>query len=150
MQFIDLQAQYLHLKKRIDRRIETVLGHGKYIMGPEVRELEENLAEYLQVKHAITCAHGTDALHLALMALGLGEGDAVFCPTFTFFASAEVISLVGATPVFVDVDATTFNICPKHLRKTIELVETKSKLRPKAIVAVNLFGLPANYPEIQP
>ncbi|WP_076411036.1 DegT/DnrJ/EryC1/StrS aminotransferase family protein [Shewanella sp. UCD-KL12] len=149
MQFIDLAAQYQHLKTRIDNRIQTVLDHGKYIMGPEVAELESELAKYVGVKHAITCANGTDALQLCMMVMDIKEGDAVFCPTFTFFASAEVIAFANATPVFVDSDASTFNICPVDLEKRIQAVLEEGKLTPKAIMAVDLFGLPANYPEIQ-
>ena len=149
MQFIDLAAQYKHLKTKIDKRIQDVLDHGKYIMGPEVQELEEKLAEYVGVKHAITCANGTDALTLAMMVLNIEKGDAVFCPTFTFFATAEVIAYEGATPVFVDSDEATFNICPIDLEKRIQATIAEGKLIPKAIIAVDLFGLPANYPEIQ-
>ncbi len=149
MQFIDLAAQYQHLKIRIDKRIQNVLDHGKYIMGPEVQELETKLAEYVGVKHVITCANGTDALSLALMTLEVGEGDAVFVPTFTFFASAESIAFAKATPVFVDSDADTFNICPVDLEKKIEAVISEGKLNLKAIMAVDLFGLPANYPALQ-
>ncbi|WDE99155.1 DegT/DnrJ/EryC1/StrS family aminotransferase [Lentisphaera profundi] len=148
MQFIDLKSQYKHLKSRIDERIHTVLDHGKYIMGPEVLELEQKLAEYVGVKHVITCANGTDALQLALMALNIGPGDAVFCPTFTFFATAEAISFVGATPVFVDSDEETFNICPKDLRKRIIKIKDEGKLKLKAIMPVDLFGLPADYPKL--
>tara|TARA_B110000196_G_C21141784_1_gene664233 strand:+ start:623 stop:1687 length:1065 start_codon:yes stop_codon:yes gene_type:complete len=149
MQFIDLAAQYKHLKTKIDKRIQDVLDHGKYIMGPEVQELEEKLADYVGVKHAITCANGTDALTLAMMVLDIKLGDAVFCPTFTFFATAEVIAYEGATPVFVDSDEATFNICPIDLEKRIQATIAEGKLIPKAIIAVDLFGLPANYPEIQ-
>ncbi len=149
MQFIDLEAQYLHLKDKINSRIQKVLDHGQYIMGPEVQELEQKLAEYVGVKHAITCANGTDALTLAMMVLGIKEGDAVFCPTFTFFATAEVIAYEGATPIFVDSDEATFNICPTDLENRIQSVISEGKLIPKAIIAVDLFGLPANYPEIQ-
>ena len=149
IQFIDLAAQYQHLKTKIDARIKTVLDHGKYIMGPEVQELESELASYVGVKHAITCANGTDALTLAMMVLDIKPGDAVFCPTFTFFATAEVIAYEGATPVFVDSDEATFNICPIDLEKRIQATITEGKLNPKAIIAVDLFGLPANYPEIQ-
>jgi dTDP-4-amino-4,6-dideoxygalactose transaminase len=149
MQFIDLAAQYAHLKQKIDLRIQAVLDHGHYIMGPEVEELEYKLAEYVGVKHAITCANGTDALTLAMMALGVKSGDAVFCPTFTFFATAEVIAYEGAVPVFVDSDPDTFNICPKDLEKRIQIVIAEGVLTPKAIIAVDLFGLPANYTEIQ-
>ena len=149
MQFIDLAAQYQHLKTKIDKRIQTVLNHGHYIMGPEVQELEDQLASYVGVMHAITCANGTDALTLAMMVLGIKEGDAVFCPTFTFFATAEVIAFEGATPVFADSDEATFNICAIDLEKRIQATIAEGKLTPKAIIAVDLFGLPANYPEIQ-
>jgi len=148
MQFIDLQAQYRHLKDKIDGRIQTVLDHGKYIMGPEVAELEENLTEFAQVKHAIGCANGTDALQLALMALGIGPGHAVLTTTFTFFATAEVISLMGAQPVFVDIDPDTYNIDPVLLEQAIEQTLKEGKYEPKAIIAVDLFGLPADYPAI--
>lgn len=149
MQFIDLQAQYQHLKTRIDKRIHDVLGHGQYIMGPEVFELEEKLADYVGVKHAITCANGTDALTLCMMVLDVKPGDAVFCPTFTFFATAEAIAFAGATPVFVDSDEDTFNICPKDLEKRIEQTLAAGELNLRAIIAVDLFGLPANYPELE-
>ena len=149
MQFIDLAAQYQHLKSRIDQRIQTVLDHGQYIMGPEVAELEAQLASYVGVKHAISCANGTDALTLALMALNIGEGDAVLLPTFTFFASAETVAFAHATPVFVDSNANTFNICPVDLEKRIQAVQAEGKLNLKAIMTVDLFGLPANYPAIQ-
>ena len=149
MQFIDLQAQYQHLKTKIDKRIADVLNHGKYIMGPEVQELEQALAKYVGVKHVVTCANGTDALSLALMVFDIKKGDAVFCPTFTFFATAEVISFANATPVFVDSNEQTFNICPVDLEKQIQKVISDGKLKPKAIIAVDLFGLPANYAEIE-
>lgn len=149
MQFIDLQAQYQHLKTKIDQRIQTVLDHGKYIMGPEVQELEEKLADYVGVKHAISCANGTDALQLALMAMEVKAGDAVFCPTFTFFATAEAPALMGATPVSVDSDPATFNICPVDLERRIQHTIDEGKLTPKVIIAVDLFGLPANYPELE-
>jgi dTDP-4-amino-4,6-dideoxygalactose transaminase len=149
MQFIDLAAQYQHLKAKIDARIQTVLDHGKYIMGPEVAELERNLAEYVGVKHCITCANGTDALTLAMMVLDIKEGDAVFCPTFTFFATAETIAFQKAMPIFVDSDEATFNICPIDLENQIINTISEGVLKPKAIIAVDLFGLPANYPEIE-
>ncbi|CCQ10295.1 Glutamate--UDP-2-acetamido-2-deoxy-D-ribohex-3-uluronic acid aminotransferase (PLP cofactor) [Pseudoalteromonas luteoviolacea B = ATCC 29581] len=149
MQFIDLAAQYQHLKTKIDTRIQAVLDHGHYIMGPEVQELEDKLADYVGVKHAITCANGTDALTLVMMVLNIQPGDAVFCPTFTFFATAEVVAFEGATPVFVDSDENTFNICPVDLETQIQKVIAEGKLTPKAIIAVDLFGLPANYPELQ-
>jgi len=149
MQFIDLKAQYQHLKERIDSRIHTVLDHGKFIMGPEVQEFEEQLSEYIGVKHSVGVANGTDALQLALMALGVGPGDAVFVPTFTFFASAEVVPLVGATPVFIDIDENTYNICPVSLEKAIERTLKEGINMPKAIIAVDLFGLPADYAALQ-
>lgn len=149
MQFIDLEAQYKHLKEKIDARIHKVLDHGNYIMGPEVFELEEKLAEYVGVKHCITCANGTDALTLCMMVLDIQEGDAVFCPTFTFFATAEAVAFAKATPVFVDSNEQTFNICPIDLEKQIIKVIETGELKPKAIIAVDLFGLPANYPELE-
>ncbi|MFD1007268.1 DegT/DnrJ/EryC1/StrS family aminotransferase [Oceanisphaera ostreae] len=149
MQFIDLAAQYQHLKSRIDQRIHTVLDHGQYILGPEVQELEAQLASYVGVKHAITCANGTDALTLALMALNIGEGDAVLVPTFTFFASAETVAFANATPVFVDSDPDTFNICPVDLEKRIQTIQQEGKFNLKAIMTVDLFGLPANYAAVQ-
>lgn len=149
MQFIDLAAQYQHLKDKIDARIKTVLDHGQYIMGPEVKELESKLSEYVGVKHTVSCANGTDALTLALMVLGVKEGDAVFCPTFTFFATAETIAFEGATPVFVDSNEDTFNICPLDLENRIEAVLAEGKLKPKAVIAVDLFGLPADYPVLR-
>lgn len=145
MQFIDLAEQYKFLKDRIDRRISEVLDHGQFIMGPEVNEFEQKLAEYVGTKHAISCANGTDALTLALMAMGIGKGDVVFVPTFTFFASAEAIAFCGATPIFVDSEAETFNISSFDLEKKIRAIRSKSKLLPRAIMLVNLFGLPADY-----
>lgn len=148
MNFIDLDAQYRALKPKIDARIQTVLDRGTYIMGPEVFELEEKLAEYVGVKHAISCANGTDALSLALMALEIGPGDAVFCPTFTFFATGEAIARQGALPIFVDSDANTFNMCANDLRQKIEATLAKRDVAPKAIMPVDLFGLPADYPKL--
>ena len=148
MQFIDLAAQYQYLKAKIDTRIQRVLDHGQYIMGPEVGELEGQLANYVGVKHAITCANGTDALTLAMMVLDVKQGDAMFCPTFTFFATAETIAFQHATPILVDSDAATFNLCPVDLERRIIKVISEGKLKPKAIVAVDLFGLPADYPAI--
>ena len=148
MQFIDLKAQYNHLQDKINSRINNVLDSGQYIMGDECKELEAKLAAYVGVEHAIGVANGTDALQLALMALNVGEGDAVFVPSFTFFASAEVVSLVGATPVFVDVEPSTFNLCINSLEKQLNDTLSKGKLKPKAIIAVDLFGLPADYEAI--
>ena len=149
MQFIDLQAQYQQLKKRIDSRIQSVLNHGQYIMGPEINELEEKLADYVGVKHVVSCANGTDALQLCLMTLDIKAGDGVFCPTFTYFATAEAIAITGATPVFVDSEEKTFNICCIDLEKRIQKTIAEGKLTPKAIIAVDLFGLPARYPELE-
>ena len=149
MQFVDLASQYQHLKEKIDSRIQAVLDHGHYIMGPEVHELEQQLSNYVGVKHTVSCANGTDALTLALMVLDIKEGDAVFCPTFTFFATAETVAFEGATPVFVDSDEDTFNICPTDLEKRIAATLAEGKLKPKAIIAVDLFGLPADYPALR-
>ncbi|APG26646.1 aminotransferase DegT [Syntrophotalea acetylenivorans] len=148
--FIDLQAQQARIRPEIDRRIQDVLNHGKYIMGPEVAELESRLADYVGVQHCIGVASGTDALLMALMAYGVGPGDAVFTTPFTFVATAEVISLLGATPVFVDIDPQTFNICPKSLEQAIAKAraENRGQLIPRGIVPVDLFGLPADYDAI--
>jgi len=145
MQFIDLQKQYQNLKERIDRRIRNVLDHGKYILGPEVGELEEKLSEYVGVKHSIGVANGTDALQLSLMALDVGPGEAVFTTTFTFFATAEAVGLAGAHPVFVDISPETYNIDPKQLDEVIAKTIAEDKFKPRAIIAVDLFGLPADY-----
>lgn len=150
MQFRDLGAQYRALKPQIDEAIFAVVEEGRYISGPQVRELEERLASYVGVKHCITCANGTDALQLALMAWGVGPGDAVFVPDFTFFSSGEVVAAVGATPVFVDVDERTFNLDPVKLEEAIVAVHDAGILKPAAVVAVDLFGLPADYPAIKP
>lgn len=145
MQFIDLKAQYQHLKDDIDAGVLGVLEHGRFIMGPEVKALEDALSEYTGVTQTVSCASGTDALQLALMALEIGPGDAVFTTPFTFFATAEVISLVGAVPVFVDIDAETYNIDPERLEEAVVDVAAKGELTPRAIIAVDLFGLPADY-----
>ena len=149
MQFIDLKAQYKKLKEEINENIQTVLDKGNYILGEEVKKLEEELASYVGVKYCATCANGTDALSLALMALDIKEGDAVFVPSFTFYASAEVVSLQKATPIFVDSDERTFNIDTEKLEKAILDVKKENKLTPKAIIAVDLFGQPANHDEIK-
>lgn len=148
MEFRDLKAQYSKYKNEIDSAIQKVIDSTNFISGNEVAELENSLAQYVGVKHCITCANGTDALTLALMAWGIGKGDAVFVPDFTFFASAEVVSYVGATPIFVDVDRDTFNIDPIQLEKQIIKVNEEGFLKPKVIIPVDLFGLPANYPKI--
>lgn len=148
MEFRDLKAQYQALKKDIDAAAESVLVSGRYIGGEEVSSLERELAGYVGTRHCITCANGTDALQLALMAWGIGEGDAVIVPDFTFFSSGEVVSAAGATPVFVDVCEDTFNIDPSQIAAACELAREKG-LSPKVVIAVDLFGLPANYPEIR-
>ncbi len=146
--FRDLKTQYQALKPQIDKAIQNVLDEGQFIMGRQVRELEESLAEYVGVKHCITCANGTDALLMVLMAWDIKQGDAVFVPDFTFFATAEVVSLVGATPVFVDVDKDTFNIDPVKLETAIQRTIKEGRYQPRAIIPVDLFGLPANYPAV--
>lgn len=150
MQFRDLGAQYKALQPKIDKAIAEAVRGGRYISGPQVQELEKRLADYVGVKHCITCANGTDALQLALMAWGVGPGDAVFVPDFTFFSSGEVVAAVGATPVFVDVDERTFNLDPQKLEEAVEEVRRKTDLNLAAVVAVDLFGLPADYPAIKP
>ena len=127
MQFIDLAAQQGRIRDRVEAKIKDVLSHGKYIMGPEVAEIEKRLADFIGTKHAISCSSGTDALLLALLAEGVGPGDAIFTSPFTFIATAEVISLIGATPVFVDIHPVTFNIDPKHLKKAISALEKKTR-----------------------
>ncbi|MEO0329827.1 MAG: DegT/DnrJ/EryC1/StrS aminotransferase family protein [Pseudomonadota bacterium] len=148
--FIDLETQYQRMKQRIDARVQSVLDHGKYIMGPEVAELEDNLSAYVGCRETITCANGTDALLMALMALEIGPGDAVFTTSFSFFATAEVIPLVGATPVFVDIDSSTYNIDPNALREAVDRIKKQKNLRPRAVISVDLFGLPADYRQIEP
>lgn len=147
--FRDLKTQYQTLKPQIDRAIQTVLDEGQFIMGRQVRELEESLAEYVGVKHCITCANGTDALLMVLMAWDIKAGDAVFVPDFTFFATAEVVSLVGAAPIFVDVDKDTFNIDPVKLETAIQSTIKQGLYQPRVVIPVDLFGLPANYPAIE-
>ena len=145
MEFIDLKKQYSVLKKDINKNIKTVLDNGNYIMGEEVKTLEKELAEYVGTKYCATCANGTDALSIALMCYNVKPGDCVFVPSFTFFSTAEVVSLLGATPIFVDSMERTFNIDPEKLEKAIIKVESEKKLRPRGIIAVDLFGLPADY-----
>lgn len=149
MQFRNLKMQYDSIKEKMDKAIFEVIEKGNFISGIQVQELEEKLAEFVGVKHCITCANGTDALSLALMTWGIGPGDAVFVPDFTFFSSGEVVSFAGATPVFVDVEKDTFNISPQSLEKAIHKVAKDKKLTPRVIVAVDLFGQPANYPAIK-
>ena len=161
MKFVDLEAQQQRIRKNLEKRILTVLDHGHYVLGPEIEELEKRLADYTGVSHALACASGTDALLMALMAHEIGPGDAVFTTPFTFFATAEVISLLGATPVFVDIDPLSFNIDATLLEAAIRDVAHNERthpvyrsldkdevLVPKAVIAVDLFGLPADYPAI--
>ncbi|GAA4662184.1 DegT/DnrJ/EryC1/StrS aminotransferase family protein [Bartonella pachyuromydis] len=148
MQFIDLGAQRARIEDKINSAIAHVIASGKYILGPKVTEFEEKLANYLGVKHVIACANGTDALKMPLMAKNIGPGDAVFCPSFTFSATAEVVALVGAQPVFVDVLPDTFNLDVGKLCEAIEMIKKEGRLKPKAIIAVDLFGLPADYAQI--
>ena len=149
MQFRDLKTQYAALKDEMDKAILDVVASSAYVMGPKIKEMEQAFAEYVGVKHCIACNSGTDALLLALMAWGVKEGDAIFVPSFTFFASAEVIANVGATPVFVDVDENTFNIDIADLEHKIEQTVKAGKLAPKVIIAVDLFGLPADFKAIR-
>lgn len=150
MQFRDLRAQYQALKEEIDAGIKEVIDSSAFILGKPVTELENALASYVGRKHCIGCANGTDALQLALMIWGIGPGDAVFTSDFTYFASAGTSSILGATPVLVDIDLVTFNMDPEALEKQIRRVLEEGKLTPKAIVPVDLFGLPADYDRILP
>ena len=160
MNFIDLAAQQQRIRQKIEEKIQIVLDHGKYIMGPEINELEKRLAEFVEVKHCIGCASGTDSLLMALMAEEVGPGDAIFTTPFTFFATAEVISLLGAIPVFVDIDPETFNLDPDKLALAIEALKAGnasvypmpgtisqelSAITPKGVIPVDLFGLPCDY-----
>jgi dTDP-4-amino-4,6-dideoxygalactose transaminase len=167
MQFVDLSTQQKRIRENLENNIHAILDHGKYIMGPEIKTLEKRLAEYSGVKHAVGCASGTDALLMALMALGVGPGDAVFTSPFTFIATAEVISLLGATPVYVDIDPQTFNMNPDKLKDAVQAVVDNNpsihpipairsdekaqalKLNPRGIIAVDIFGLPASYDRIE-
>jgi len=162
MEFIDLKTQQVRIHEALNSNIQKVLNHGNYIMGLEVKQLETKLAAYNGTKHAISCASGTDALLMALMAYGVKPGDAIFTTPFTFIATAEVISLLGATPVFVDIDPQTFNIDPKKLALAIKAVQSNdpsiyplpitphpSRLTPRGVIPVDLFGLPADYEAIE-
>ncbi len=148
--FIDLQAQRRRLGEPLNRAIAAAVEGGQWVMGPQVGELEEKLATFAGVKHCITCANGTDALLIVLRAWDIGPGDAVFVPAFTFAASAEVVALVGATPVFVDVLDDSFNIDPANLESAIAMVRREGRLNAKAIMPVDLFGQPADYRALQP
>lgn len=149
MQFRDLKTQYIALKDEMDKAILDVVASSAYVMGPKVKEMETAFAEYVGVKHCIACNSGTDALLLALKAWDVKPGDAVFVPSFTFFASAEVIAIQGATPVFVDVDKETFNMDVADLERKIEQTLKVGKLTPRVIIAVDLFGLPADFDKIR-
>lgn len=148
--FIDLQAQRRRIASHIERAVSAAVEGGQYVMGPQVRAVEEQLAEYAGVKHCIACANGTDALMIVLRAWEIGPGDAVFVPAFTFAASAEVVALVGAVPVFVDVLEDTCNLDAHSLDAAIALVKREGKLRPRAVMTVDLFGQPADYCAVEP
>lgn len=150
MQFRDLGAQYRALKTEIDKGIQSVIDSTAFILGQPVTELETKLAEYVGRKHCVTCGNGTDALQLALMVWGIGAGDAVFTSDFTYFASAGTSSILGATPILVDIDLNTFNISPEALEEAIQRVIYEGELTPKVIIPVDLFGQPADYTKILP
>ena len=149
MQFIDLKHQYQTLQPRIDQAIQKVLNHGQYILGSEVFKLEAELASYSGTKYCVSCSSGTDALLMSLMAKKIGPGDAVFTTPFTFISTAEVIQLLGATPVFVDIRDDTFNIDTSKLEIAIHKCQSNAELIPKAIIPVDIFGLPADYEMIE-
>lgn len=148
MEFIDLKAQYLALKPEIDANIQSVLDSAQFIGGRYVKELEEKLAAYVGRNHCISCGNGTDALHLAFMAYGVGKGDAVFCPDVTFIASVEPACMLGATPVFCDITPDTYNLCPESLERQIRAVLAEGRLTPKMVVAVDFLGNPADFTAI--
>ncbi len=147
--FIDLAAQQRRIRDKIDAGIARVLDHGAYVMGPEVRQFEAELAAFGQAPLALSCANGTDAIALPLMAWGVGQGDAVFCPSFTFAATPEVVPWTNATPVFVDVLQDTYNLDPAHLEATIQAIKAEGRLSPAVVIAVDLFGQPADYPALR-
>ncbi|MEG0392002.1 MAG: DegT/DnrJ/EryC1/StrS family aminotransferase [Anaerovoracaceae bacterium] len=149
MQFIDLHKQFEQIEDKVRAGMDKVYEHKRFIMGPEIKELEERLAEYTGVKHVIACASGTDALTLPLMAKNLTKTDAIFVPSFTFFASAESVTLAGGTPVFVDSNVDTFNLDVTSLEETIKKTLAEGKLTPRGIIAVDLFGQPADHLAIQ-
>lgn len=150
MQFRDLGMQYQRLKAEIDVGMSEVISSGRFISGPQVKVLESELAAFVGTRHCVTCANGTDALELVLRAWGIGPGDAVFVPAFTFMSTAEVVSIVGATPVFVDICSDTFNMDPFSLETAVAHVVAEGRLSPKALISVNLFGQPADYDAIRP
>ena len=147
--FIDLQAQRLRLAGKIEAAVQDAVVGGAWVMGPQVRQFEADLAAFGQAKHALGCANGTDALALPLMAWGVGRGDAVFVPSFTFAATAEVVPWFDAEPVFVDVDANTYNMDPAALERAVEAIKAEGRLTPRVVIAVDLFGQPADYPAIK-
>src|SRR5271168_1312992 len=147
--FIDLKAQQARIAADLRRRLDTVLEHCQFILGPEVRELEAELAKFCGARHCVSVSSGTDALQIALMAEGIGRGDAVFLPAFTYTATAEVPLLLGATPVFVDVDPRTFQIDLNSLQARIADVKRAGRLTPRAVIGVDLFGQPADWPAIR-
>lgn len=149
MEFIDLKSQYLYLKDEIDANISKVLQSTHFILGEEVSEFEEKLAEYVGVKHVVGCSDGTSALQLIYMAYGIGEGDAVFCPDMTFVASVEPACMLGATPIFCDIDRKSYNLDPDSLERQIKAVLKDGRYTPKAVVAVDFIGNPANYERIR-
>lgn len=149
MEFRDLRQQYILHKSALNMAIQSVLDHADFVNGSYVKQLEHELSAYAGVRHCIACANGTDALQLALMTWKVGKGDAVFVPDFTFFSSGEVVPLLGATPVFVDIDRDTFNICPNSLERAMEYVVRHTDLKPKVIIAVDLFGQPADFRQIR-
>jgi len=150
IQFIDLQAQRRRLGEPLNQAILAAVAAGQYIIGPQVGELEKKLAAFAGVKHCVACANGTDALMIVLRAWNIGPGDAVFVPAFTFAATAEVVALVGASPVFVDVYEDTYNLDPASLEAAIALVKRDNKLKPRVVIPVDLFGQPADYAAIEP
>ena len=149
MQFIDLHKQYDQIKNGLDAAMSEVYKHKRFIMGPEVNELEYQLQKYTNVKHVIACASGTDALTISLMSIGLEKNEAVFVPSFSFFASAEAITLAGGVPVFVDSDENTFNVSAESLKVAIEKTIHEKKLIPKGVIAVDFFGLPTDFQKIK-
>lgn len=150
MEFIDLKSQQRRLQPSIGMAINRVLSHGQYVMGPEVEQLENALSSFTHTKYALGCANGTDALTIALMAMGVKAGDAVFCPSFTYSATAESIAILGATPVFVDIDRQTYNMCADSLERSIQYILTEDAINPRAVIVVDLFGQIANYPLLSP
>jgi len=147
--FIDLKAQQARIAPELRRRLDAVLAHCQFIMGPEIAELERELAAFCGARHCVAVSSGTDALQIALMAENVGRGDAVFLPAFTYTATAEVALVLGATPVFVDVDPRTFQIDPAHLERRIAEVRAAGRLRPRALIGVDLFGQPADWPALR-